>query len=146
MLAIDLRKYFFDTALVMRKVREGTKSPLAKMGAFVRRTAKGLIRKAKKPAKPGNPPHSHVGTLKELIYFAYDERSESVVIGPQIFRRARRAVGSPAVPHLLEFGGEATHWQSGKRVRYRQFPYMKPSLDRNIDKFASQLAGAVRKG
>src|SRR5690349_8419313 len=95
---------FFDRPAVKAKVKDGTQSALSKIGAFVRRSAKGLIRPGKKAAKPGNPPKSHVGTLKDLIFFAYDDKNDSVVIGPQLFRSKT----NPTVPQLLEVGGTTT--------------------------------------
>ena len=74
-------KNFFDRAHVVRAVKDGTKSTLAKAGAFVRRKAKGLIRPAPKSGKykpqPGKTPRSHTGRLRDLIFFAWDAAAET---------------------------------------------------------------------
>lgn len=127
---------FFDRAAVTDKVKEGTKSPLAKFGAFVRQRAKGLLRKRKKSATPGNPPSSHIGLLKDLIFFGYDT-SHSVLVGPTRFRS-----GTPTAPQLLEQGGRTI--RRGKPALYRQFPFMAPALEAEAPKFPELFANSVR--
>lgn len=58
---------------------------LSHAGARVRQTARRSIRRRKGVSRPGRPPHSHVGTLRRLIFYAWDGESESVVIGPLRF-------------------------------------------------------------
>ena len=103
---VNARMYrmFFDRQRVIDAVGRANAQVLAKAGAFVRRTAKGKIRYAKSPSKPGNPPHGHRGKngqspLRELIYFAFDEKTASLVVGPTPFR------GMAVVPRVLEIGG-----------------------------------------
>ena len=123
---IDVKfSMFFDTEGVKKHVRDGTKSFLSKVGAFARRTMKGLIRPGKKSAKPGSPPKSHTGLFKELIFFGYDAESQSVVVGPQ-FRKSQK----PPVPQLLNEGGTvAKHWRTGKPAAYNKFPYVEPTWE-----------------
>jgi len=128
---------FFDRENVIKHVKDGTKSALSKLGSYVRRTAKGLIRPGKKAAKPGNPPHSHAGQLKELIYFGYDEQTESMVVGPQLFKRR-----NPTVPDLLEHGGTTTDYR-GRRATYRGNPFMLPALEKESAKAPSLFANAI---
>ena len=61
MLAFRVQELFFDRTAVTGAVDRATRSVLSRFGAYVRRTAKGSIRKAKGPSKPGSPPHSHKG-------------------------------------------------------------------------------------
>lgn len=54
--------------------------------------------RAKVPSQPGTPPHTHKGVLRRDIVFAWDQTSESVVIGS--FMR-----GGAWLASLHEFGG-----------------------------------------
>jgi hypothetical protein len=101
-----ITKCFLDRERVIARIGRAAAQTLAKAGAFIRRTAKGKIRYAKSVSKPGGPPHAHESQkggkdspLRELLYFAYDERSNSVVVGPTPFR------GPAIVPRTLEMGG-----------------------------------------
>ena len=104
---VRMSKVFFDRQRVVSRIGRANAQIMAKAGAFIRRTAKGKIRYAKSPSKPGSPPHGHRGKygqspLRELIYFAFDERTNSLVVGPTPFR------GMSNVPRTLELGGMAT--------------------------------------
>lgn len=106
--AAHVTKYFFDRRAIIDRIGRARAAVLSKAGAFIRRGAKGNIRYAKSASKPGNPPHAHAtqkggkdSPLRELIYFAYDDRTNSVVIGPMPFR------GTAVVPRVLELGGTA---------------------------------------
>ena len=103
-----MRKVFFDRRAVIDRIGRANAAVLSKAGAFIRRSAKGKIRYAKSVSKPGNPPHAHESKrgskdspLRELIFFAYDDRTNSVVIGPTPFR------DTAIVPRVLELGGSA---------------------------------------
>ncbi|MDO4571202.1 MAG: hypothetical protein Q4D38_12515 [Planctomycetia bacterium] len=74
---------------------------LKRAGACVRRTARQSIRKVSKTStrsKPGEPPRSHRGTLREGILYDVNPATATVIVGP-IKNRAGK------VPHILEFGG-----------------------------------------
>ena len=131
---------FFDRATVIEKVRDGTKSTLAKAGAFVRTRARSLLRRRKRSAQPGQPPSDHGGYLKRWIFFAYEAATQSVVIGPRLFRSSR-----PTVPQLLEGGGEiARHRSSGKPATYSKFPFMEPALEAERPKFPELFSDVVK--
>lgn len=101
-MGLDLKiqtRQFFDRRAVVDALGKANAAALSQAGAFIRRTAKGSIRSAKSPAKPGNPPHSHVGTLKNLLFFSFDPSSLTVVIGPTPFK------GQAIAPRALELGG-----------------------------------------
>jgi len=100
----DFKKSFFDRAAVTSKVDAATRRVLSKMGAFVRRRAKSSIRKRKKVSAPGQPPSSHVGTLRNLLFFGYDSGTKTVVVGPAAFERTR-LLGGKTTPETLEEGG-----------------------------------------
>lgn len=101
-------KTFFDRRRVIDAVGRANAAVLAKAGAFIRRSAKGKIRYAKGVSKPGNPPHAHQSKkhgknspLRELIFFAYDNATGSLVVGPTPFQ------GPAIAPRVLELGGTA---------------------------------------
>jgi len=138
MVRFKMARMFFDRAEVLGAVDKAARRVLSKFGAFVRRTARQSIRKRKKASKPGNPPSSHTGLLKQFIFFAYEPNRRSVIIGPEklIGRVARKAL--PA----LEYGGESEtwnlHWKTigGQRRRVRTYekinikarPFMRPAF------------------
>lgn len=117
---------FFDRAKVLRSVDAATRKVLSRFGAFVRTRSRTSIRKRKGISPPGGPPYSHVGTLRDLIFFSYDEARRSVVIGPTLSRRPTGA------PENLEYGGEADIPQRrGKpaRAKIRPRPFMGPAFE-----------------
>lgn len=91
---------FFDSSRVLARVDRARRRVLSRFGAFVRTRARSSIRKRKKASAPGQPPSSHEGSLKRLLFFAYDASSRSVVVGPVPFQRGE-------APELLEEGGTA---------------------------------------
>ncbi|MBN2583071.1 MAG: hypothetical protein JXL80_08380, partial [Planctomycetes bacterium] len=137
-----ITKLFFDKKAVRNKVDAGTRRVLSKFGAFVRRTARGSIRKRKKPSPPGQPPSSHVGLLKKFIFFGYEPAKRSVVIGP--VRLSQQGRGE--APHLLEYGGTGTVERKGKRKRakIRARPFMAPAAEKEHPKLPAMWRDSVR--
>jgi len=131
-----VKKAFFDTKAVMSAVDKATLKVLSKFGAFVRTRAKSSIRSRKGASSPGTPPHSHSGLLKRGILFSYDRDRRTVVIGPELLRKA----GLGTAPNALEYGGHATRkkWrtQGGRRslvpkqVGIAARPYMHPAFEK----------------
>lgn len=158
-----VRASFFDSEKVLAAARKGTARGLAKCGAFVRREAKSSIRYSAKSAAPGQPPKAKrkgltrttkkkdgtsvtrsVSPLKELIYFAYDASSGSVVVGPADFKnKAKKAY---RVPTVLEQGGTVhTRTPKGLRsARYPGNPFMAPALRRVQGKFPALFQDLLR--
>ncbi|HOI56114.1 MAG TPA: hypothetical protein PLP01_12750 [Phycisphaerae bacterium] len=142
MIGFKITKLFFDKKAVRDKVDAGTRRVLSKFGAFVRRTARGSIRKRKKPSPPGTPPSSHVGLLKKFIFFGYEPAKRSVVIGP--VRLSQKGRGE--APHLLEYGGTGTVQRKGKRRRakIRARPFMAPAAEKEHPKLPAMWRDSVR--
>jgi len=142
MIGFKITKLFFDKKAVRDKVDAGTRRVLSKFGAFVRRTARGSIRKRKKPSPPGTPPSSHVGLLKKFIFFGYEPAKRSVVIGP--VRLSQKGRGE--APHLLEYGGTGTVQRKGKRrrSRIRARPFMAPAAEKEHPKLPAMWRDSVR--
>ena len=55
MIGFEIKQLFFDREAVTSRVDPATRKVLSKFGAFVRRTAKGSIRRRRKAAPPGSP-------------------------------------------------------------------------------------------
>lgn len=91
-------RFFLDRAEVKDAVDRGTRVALSKFGAFVRRRSRSSIRKRKAISQPGQPPTNREGSLRRLIFFAFDPEAKSVVIGPVPFKQGK-------APALLEYGG-----------------------------------------
>ncbi len=125
------KRNFFSAQKILEAADKATVRVLSRFGAFVRQRAKTSIRKRKGVSKPGSPPSSHAGQLRDLMLFAYDAASRSVVIGPAKFKDG-------TAPALLEEGGETTimRKRSGKsrRAFYRARPFMKPAFDAELAK------------
>jgi hypothetical protein len=147
MLKLDVTKLFFDKRAVIDAVDAGTRRVLSKFGAFVRRGARSSIRKRKSVSAPGSPPSSHVGLLKKFIFFAFDPRNRSVVIGPARLTQKGRGEG-PGAPALLEYGGTTTlrRGPNGKRVRARYVarPFMGPAFAKEEPKLPAMWRDSVK--
>ena len=97
----NVKSMFFDRQAVIDAVGRANVKVLSRAGAFIQRRAKSSIRQRKRVSRPGEPPSSHVGTLRNLIYFGFDTRERSVVVGPT-------PLGATGiVPPTLEYGGPA---------------------------------------
>jgi len=141
MIGMVTTSMFFDRRAVAGAVDRGTRRVLSRFGAFVRTTARHSIRPRKKVSEPGQPPSSHVGLLRKLIYFGYDAARKSVVIGPTPLR------GTAQVPPLLEYGGRARRrGRKGRQVMatYRARPFMGPAFEREKPRLPAMWAGSVK--
>lgn len=141
---------FFDADLVKNTVAKSKRKLLLRFGAYLRREARQSIRKRKKMSEPGQPPSSHLGWLKQHIYFSWDPSIESVVVGPI-------PLGRGTAPKALEHGGRSLsfkrhkvrgQWVTDIRVipHIRPRPFMRPALGRIIPKFAGLLKGLITGG
>jgi hypothetical protein len=140
MIDFSVKNCFFDRAAVKNAVDRATLRVLSKIGAYIRQAARSSIRTRKAISQPGNPPSSHEGSLKRLIFFSYDPAAHSVVIGPVPLH------GVAEAPPLLEFGGTARRVRRGKGyvANYRARPYMGPALQQELPKLPSMWANSVR--
>lgn len=157
MVGMRVRGMFFDRAKVIRAVGRAKARTLSRAGAFVRTTAKRSIRNApfvtrkrrgqerrdrrRKSSKPGNPPFSQLGTLRRLIFFAYERHRDTVVIGPA------RGGGASGAPSNLEYGGRTRIKRRGSRpraVKIARRPYMGPALEKEQRQFAERMRDSVK--
>ncbi|HEX7010618.1 MAG TPA: hypothetical protein VF184_11585 [Phycisphaeraceae bacterium] len=139
MIGFEITKLFFDKQAVTSRVDRTTRRVLSKFGAFVRRTARSSIRKRKRTSEPGKPPSSHTGLLKKFIFFGYDPRRDSVVIGP--VRLSQKGRGE--APHLLEYGGPRR--SGGRRSRYRARPFMGPAFEQERPKLPAMWRDSISR-
>lgn len=143
-----LRRGFFDQSKVVRAVSLAKRKAFGKAGAYVRQRDRSSIRRKKGSAPPGQPPHAHApgNSGIKLIFFAWDQRSESVVVGAVKFDGAK---GPKDGARLTELGGEAQA-RDGKgrprRVRYRPHPHTGPALKAEAPKFAGLFKGSLPGG
>lgn len=150
---IDMRvtALFFDRPRVRRAVDRAQRRALSRAGAFVRQRARTSMRRRRGSSLPGAPPHAHEGSLRRLLFFAYDPGADSVVVGPVRLRRPG------AAPNVLEFGGRMTVARrrtrrdgkrviESKRVRIEARPYMGPALRKELPNIPRAWANSVRGG
>ncbi|MCL2348594.1 MAG: hypothetical protein FWC50_10095 [Planctomycetaceae bacterium] len=132
------KKFFFDRKKIKRKVDVRTRKVLSQFGSYVRRSARQSIRPSNRTSPPGHPPFSHSGKLRKNIFFMFDPKRRSVVIGPVIYPgKTGRAL--PA----LEYGGK-TDMPDGDVVRIEARPFMGPAFQANIALVPSLWAGAIK--
>lgn len=145
MIRMVTKQMFFDRKAVMGAVDRTTRKVLSRFGAFVRTSARHSIRKRKRVSKPGEPPSSHTGLLRNFIYFGYDRGRRSVVIGPE---RLNQKVGD--APHALEYGGTSTVVEGlrgrrkKRRIRIAARPYMGPAFEREKPKLPAMWESSIK--
>lgn len=139
---LKVKNLFFDSPKVLRSVDTATRKVFSRFGAFVRRTARGSIRKRNKASRPGQPPSSHTGLLKRFIFFGYDTNRRSVVIGPTRLTENHRG----DAPSALEYGGTATLGQNKDKtcVRIRPRPFMGPAFEKEQTKLPTLWKNSVK--
>lgn len=135
---LKIKHLFFDSSKVTRSVDNATRKVLSKFGAFVRRTARQSIRKRKTSASSGQPPSSHTGLLKRFIFFGYEPKKRSVVIGPALLTDGTQG----DAPSVLEYGGPTT--VKKKRVKISARPFMGPAFEKEKPNLPSMWKDAVK--
>lgn len=137
----QIKTLFFDRAKVLDAADRATQKVLSRFGAFVRARARSSIRKRKRISDPGSPPSSHVGTLRDSIFFAFDPARRSVVIGPV---RAGDSGGMGAL--ALEEGGPTrlAGIHRGRSAHIRARPYMQPAFQAELPSVPSKFKGQFK--
>lgn len=141
---------FFSAPKVKRAVDRARRKALSKAGAFIRQVARTSMRRGRGSSLPGTPPRAHEGSLRRLLFFAFDPASDSVVVGPVGFRRSE-------APSTLEFGGTITVTRrrarpgggnvvEKRRARIEARPYMGPALRKELPNMPKRWANSVRGG
>ena len=94
---------FFDRAKVLDRLEKKEARVLNKTGGEGRQTIKRSMRPGGKSgitSKPGEPPRWQTKKLRDGIFYGYDSRTRSVVIGPIRTSAKRRDV-----PRIIDQGG-----------------------------------------
>jgi hypothetical protein len=169
--SIGVQRLFFDRGKVQRAAGRAHARHLARAGAFVRRRARSSIRRRKRVSRPGEPPSAHstdpFATIKNIL-FAYDPRTDTVVVGPVLLNQQQFmgvVLAKGTVPQVLEKGGTVgvrekrvgKRWQGigrrkarggqptrVRRTTYRPRPFMGPALAAEAPKFPDLWANSVR--
>ena len=105
-----VREAFFDRPKVIKSLKAAKRKVLSKAGAFVRKRARGSMRRRKGVSPPGFPPSAHSqGNSLKTILFAYQPQSESTIVGPVQLNQVNFTVESvtSTVPGLHERGETA---------------------------------------
>ncbi len=130
MIGMKTRSHFYPDR-VKNAAKKASFKNLGHAGAAIRLTARKSIRKGKKPAQAGKPPHTRRGQLKRSLRYAVEKDRGRVLIGP-----VYTMVGRSAMAH--EFGGKY------KKERYPARPFMGPALQKNERKLPRLWAGSIR--
>lgn len=143
-----MKRSQFDSRPVRKAGDKSLVSFFKRFGAFIRQTARQSLKKSKKPAPPGKPPHSHIGLLKRLLYFWVDTRKPYLIAGPA---KINGAV-SPNIPEALEKGGRTKvvgRKTKGSRpatrvVKIPAHPFMGPAVAKEKKHIPAIWAHSVR--
>jgi hypothetical protein len=135
------KKSFFDRPAVLTALSRAERRVLSKFGAFVRTRAKTSIRRRRAASLPGQPPSSHLGLLRDFIFFVFDPSRRSVLVGPVRLNHA-----SGGAPEVLEYGGTAaiTWGRNPRVVRIAPRPYMQPALAAELPGLPKLWADSIR--
>lgn len=138
-------KYFFNSRKVIRKFDDATRRVFSRFGSFARITAKRSIRKVGKkgqPSRAGQPPKSRKGLLKKFIFYSYDPRRKSVVIGPEKLG----GKGRGKAPKTLEYGGQAIvgNKKRPQKTKISARPYMGPAFNKTKSKLPQMWANSIK--
>lgn len=124
-------RYRDNTSRVKRKAQSANFESLRHAAAALRITARRKIRRRKRPAPAGSPPHTHTGRLKRAIRYEVDRAADSALIGP-----AYDVVGLAGAAH--EHGGRY------RGDRYPARPFMRPALESLRPRLPRHWAARVR--
>lgn len=140
-----MKSNFFDRQRVIESIDEASRKSLSKAGAYIRQRARSSMRRRKRSSNPGQAPTVREGSLKRLLFFAWDQGSRSEVVGPAGFKNSM-------VPEVLEYGGVTTivRRKNGRlervQVKIAPRPYMAPALEREKANVPSMFKAAMNSG
>lgn len=101
---IPKKRVFFDRTPVIAALLKKERHALSRSGAYVAQVARTSIYKKNYPSKPGNPPHSHSGKLRQMIASGVDSNRVCAVAGAL---RRSDVLNRGATPSVLEHGGRS---------------------------------------
>ena len=166
MATVDIKvTQFFDRDAVIRRLGPAKAAVYRRAGGTLALIMKRSMRRRKTASAPGSPPHSHLGLLRERIFFAFDSARDSVVVGPQKLNSTKQ-LASGTVPELLDEGGtvqvhevlmQGGWWRTGKNqrlnlgsmqtrtrtVRIKARPFTQPALGVMKDRYARLFQNSI---
>jgi len=138
-----VKRNFFDRDKVQKAADRATRKNHSKFGAFVRTRARTSIRKRKGTSMPGRPPYSHVGLVRDKIFFAWDESIKGVVIGPVLLNKP-----NPRALELLEHGGVGVirNRFTGqiRSATWRARPFMLPAFREELKRIPAIWRNSIK--
>ena len=114
-----------------RKAKQAGYRNLGHAAAMLRRFATQSIRRSKRPAAVGSPPHTQTGRLRKAILFFNDRQRQEAIIGP-----SKNLIGLAGAEH--EHGGKF------RRERFEQRSYMGPALEKITPSLPPMWAGSIK--
>lgn len=135
------KNFFFDRAIVRDHLVGSTFSAIRSTSAYVQKVAinsmkRGQLRKRGKNkgkaihSKPGKPPKYWRGLIRKFLWFAFDPRTSSSVIGPV-------QLGDGTVLRDLEIGNPA------KGIEPR--PYMRPAFEKGKVRLMDRIRATAQR-
>lgn len=147
---------------ILDKIDRDHQRAFIRLGGYIRTVARRSMRRTKNkntPAFPApHPPRARIGTIRDLVAFAYDASRKELVVGPE-YSRLRGGAGRPpakgktTVPNLQEKGGtltvgpqgmiltksvgkgdrrrviQETRFKPGQKISIPARPFMAPALE-----------------
>lgn len=154
---LDLKvavKVVTDYAQLRRKVRQAKERVLKRSGSLVRAIMRNSIKyKPTGNSPPGSPPYAHTkgGGIRNLIFWSYDPKTQTVAIGPARDSQAARNIAP--VPGTLERGGRSriklppqlqrARGKATAIVRVQPRPFAQPALDQFEKKYPDLWSKAI---
>lgn len=135
-----------ESRRVLDLMSASARKALMQQGAYIRKVAKSSITTKDHPSRPGHPPRSITGLLRDFLFFKWDSSASSIVIGPALLDRGHT---NPTIPEVLESGGtEMATVKRGKEwkrqpVSIAARPYMAPALERSQAKLSEFWAKSL---
>jgi hypothetical protein len=165
---VKIQQMFFDRPAVVKAAGRAKTAALARFAGYVRSVARRSMRRRKSQfahSAPGSPPFAKSGELRDLLFFGYDAKTGTFVVGPLGFKGSdvpslhehggTRAAGkgeflllknSPGRDHRGKFVSRGTRKVAIKgTVKYPARPFMAPALKTSIPKFAASFRGTVTR-
>ena len=129
-------EYFLDRQRLIDEIGRENAKRLARMGGFIRTTARRKLKRRKGAAPPGEPPHVHqdgpgAATLK-AIQFALEPGATAVIVGPVRLPSKHHPPGG-TIPEVLEYGGDTAPIHNGPPVSLEARPFMEPALNTSLE-------------
>lgn len=145
LVTVSFREGAIDTRAFDRPIATAAEKVLVDFAERVVATARASITDSSAPSRPGDPPHSHTGALREGIDYVYDPDTQSVIIG------AGKLSGQAAdVPAILEVGGQSRiTYRRGRYFRTRSItiaprPYITPAYNAELQQLPPHWQDTIR--